>query len=253
MARRYIKRKSAIKVDKITGSIVDTINVDDKTSNTYSANVIDELIKSAGNASVSDNYNYSVEATDGGTIDDLAAFTAGKPGMTGSISLTKKTSGVGSEIPAGWYNYFFSPHRSGVQDSAATDNANYGTIILMPMTFSGDSWILRRTSSATAITEVKKISTGLTISSLVSVQHTCMSSTQISPSGSVSNTVNFYNAGYYPIGLAGYHLSNDELFLKTIAITAASQGSVSVAYEISNTDEGANRTGILYCWILWAK
>jgi hypothetical protein len=37
---------------------------------------------------------------------------------------------------------------------------NYGTIILTPMTFSGKSWLLRRSSSATTISEVKSIATG---------------------------------------------------------------------------------------------
>lgn len=98
--------------------------------------------------------NYSIEKPSG-TIDDLAAFTSGKPGITGSISLTKKSSGIGSEIPAGWYNYYFSPHRTG----SGGDNINYGNIILTPMTFSGKSWILRRASNATTITEVKAITT----------------------------------------------------------------------------------------------
>lgn len=45
---KYIKRKSAVK--PITGSIVDTINIDDKTTNTYSARVIEEeLIKTITN------------------------------------------------------------------------------------------------------------------------------------------------------------------------------------------------------------
>lgn len=38
---RYIKKKSAVK--PITGSIVDTTNIDDKTTNTYSARVIDKM------------------------------------------------------------------------------------------------------------------------------------------------------------------------------------------------------------------
>lgn len=102
------------------------------------------------------NYNYSIEANSGtGTIDDLAAYTSGKPGMTGSINITKKSSGIGSEIAAGWYNFIFSPHRTG----SGGDNTNYGNIILMPMTGSGTSYILRRTSSATAISEVKPIIT----------------------------------------------------------------------------------------------
>ena len=106
------------------------------------------------------NFNYSIEKASG-TIDDLAAFTSGKPGLTGSINITKKDSGVGSEIPAGWYNYFFSPHRNGSGASTA-DNVNYGNIILTPMTaISGAGcYILRRTSSATTISEVKKIAIG---------------------------------------------------------------------------------------------
>ena len=110
---------------------------------------------------INDNYfNYSIEKASG-TIDDLAAFTSGKPGLTGSIDLTKKASGVGSEIPAGWYNYFFSPHRNGSGASTA-DNINYGNIILTPMTaISGAGcYILRRTNSATTISEVKKIAIG---------------------------------------------------------------------------------------------
>lgn len=43
MARR-IKKVSVAKLDPITGSIVDTTNIDDKTVNTYSARVIDKQI-----------------------------------------------------------------------------------------------------------------------------------------------------------------------------------------------------------------
>lgn len=102
-----------------------------------------------------DNYfNYSIEKSSG-TIDALAAFTSGKPGITGSISLTKKSSGIGSEIPAGWYNYYFAPHRTGV----GGDNGQYGTIILTPMNFSGKSWMLQRSNSTNTITGVKEILT----------------------------------------------------------------------------------------------
>lgn len=112
-------------------------------------------IDSSGIATACTAMNYSIEKPTG-TIDDLAAFTSGKPGITGSINITKKTEGIGSEIPGGWYNFFYSPHRTG----STGDNPEYGNIILTPMTFSGSSWILRRNSSTEAITEVKKIATG---------------------------------------------------------------------------------------------
>ena len=47
----YIKRKSAIQ--PISGSIVDTTNIENKATNTYSANVIDSLINSGGGADIS--------------------------------------------------------------------------------------------------------------------------------------------------------------------------------------------------------
>lgn len=43
---KFIKRKSALK--PITGSIVDTFNIANKTTNTYSARVIDDLVSSSG-------------------------------------------------------------------------------------------------------------------------------------------------------------------------------------------------------------
>lgn len=43
MARKKIKKVSVAPIDPITGSIVNTTNIDDKTVNTYSAEIIDGL------------------------------------------------------------------------------------------------------------------------------------------------------------------------------------------------------------------
>ena len=43
MARKKIKKVSVAPIDAITGSIVDSTNIADKTVNTYSANVIDKF------------------------------------------------------------------------------------------------------------------------------------------------------------------------------------------------------------------
>lgn len=90
-----------------------------------------------------------------GTIDDLYLQRRGTSGGVGSIYLTKKSSGVGSSIPSGWYNYFYSPHRTGIGE----DNPSYATIILTPMTFSGGSYIVR--CSGNAVAEVKPILTSV--------------------------------------------------------------------------------------------
>ncbi len=100
---------------------------------------------------IASNYMRSEAIT--GNIDEMQAALAGKTGRTGSISLTKKGSGTGSQVPAGWYNYIFSPHRTGI----GGDNDSYGTTLLFPMTFSGDTYIVRRQSRKDAATEVKTI------------------------------------------------------------------------------------------------
>lgn len=45
MPRKLVKKVAVTPVDPITGSIVDGTNIDDKTVNTYSAKIIDELVK----------------------------------------------------------------------------------------------------------------------------------------------------------------------------------------------------------------
>ena len=51
MARKKIKKVSATK--PLTGEIVDTTNITDKSSNTYSARVIDSLVGTGGGADIS--------------------------------------------------------------------------------------------------------------------------------------------------------------------------------------------------------
>lgn len=119
--------------------------------NAYSTSTTDAYSASYANT----KFMYSAEAGNNITIDGLASYLSGKQGMTGSVNLTQKSSGVGSSIPAGWYNYFWSPHRTGI----GGDNDKYGTIILTPMTSNGSSWILRKSSSTTTITSVQKILT----------------------------------------------------------------------------------------------
>ncbi len=100
-----------------------------------------------------ETFMYSTETGTNMTIDGLAAYVSGKQGMTGSVYITKKSSGVGSAISTGWYNFFWSPHRTG----RGGDNTQFGTIILTPMTFDGSSWILHKRNSTTAIASVRRI------------------------------------------------------------------------------------------------
>lgn len=66
MARKFIKRKSAVK--PITGSIVDTKNIIDKTTNTYSANVIDGLIGTSGGGGSNQDEKLLIPEPEGGQV-----------------------------------------------------------------------------------------------------------------------------------------------------------------------------------------
>lgn len=66
MARKFIKRKSAVK--PITGSIVDTKNIIDKTTNTYSANVIDGLIGTSSGGGSNQDEKLLIPEPEGGQV-----------------------------------------------------------------------------------------------------------------------------------------------------------------------------------------
>ena len=80
------------------------------------------------------------------TVDDIFTLRRGTTGGVGSVYMKQKSSGLGSEIPGGWYNYIYSPHRTGIGD----DNDQYATVILCPMNFAGESYILRYSSGVLA-------------------------------------------------------------------------------------------------------
>ena len=96
MARKKIKKVSVAPIDPITGSIVDTTNIDDKTSNTYSANVIDTKETNINNTI--NNFKRAIGLGNGAlpqidspdlnnlNLHGFAYITAGKDGSTGTTS-----------------------------------------------------------------------------------------------------------------------------------------------------------------------
>lgn len=97
------------------------------------------------------NTGYYVQAPRefSGTLTELYENVKGYNGVMGSVSLIASNG-----IPQGWYNFFFAPHRQG---GISSDNYMYGTFILCPMTFSGNSYIVRITVGQ--IAEVRAINT----------------------------------------------------------------------------------------------
>lgn len=72
------------------------------------------------------------------TISALLVKVQGTSPRMGSTNITKET-----KIPNDWYNFIYTPHRTGV----GGDNADYGTLLLFPMTSNGPSYIIRATKS----------------------------------------------------------------------------------------------------------
>lgn len=91
--------------------------------------------------------SYQAEAT---TVEGLAEELRYSSGAMGSVSIsTAYVSGGGGTIAAGWYNFIYSPHRSGGNSGAADgDNHNYGTLILAGMSGNFGLWHIRISSGA---------------------------------------------------------------------------------------------------------
>lgn len=79
--------------------------------------------------------SYQAAAT---TVPNLVAEVRYSSGCMGSVSidtLYDNPTVANEDIATGWYNFIYSPHRSGGLNGAATgDNHNYGTLFLIGMT-----------------------------------------------------------------------------------------------------------------------
>ena len=87
------------------------------------------------------------------TVPNLVAELRFSSGCMGSASISTAYTNGSITIGAGWYNFIYSPHRSGGANGAASgDNCNYGNLLLMGMTVGG-AYLIRVASAA--IQEVK--------------------------------------------------------------------------------------------------
>lgn len=94
------------------------------------------------------NYVLSNQASST-TISDLQLELRQTHGRIGSVSLSDSTYSI-----SGWYNYEYIPHRNG---TVSEDNHMYGTLLLFPMTFAGDSYIIRFSNTSGTPSQVRKI------------------------------------------------------------------------------------------------
>lgn len=90
---------------------------------------------------------------DGGscTLPDLAAALRYSSGVAGSFYLTTayEINQWAVNIPVGWYNYLWIPHRTGGNNGQASgDNCDYGTLFLSGMTGDLGAYSVRYTNGA---------------------------------------------------------------------------------------------------------
>lgn len=78
------------------------------------------------------------------TLPNFVAEVRFSSGCMGSVSINTAYTKNGTTIPTGWYNFIYSPHRSGGNSGAASgDNCNYGTLILSGMTMSAGPFFIQ--------------------------------------------------------------------------------------------------------------
>lgn len=92
------------------------------------------------------------------TVAGLLGEVCYSSGAMGSANITTAWSGSSGTIPTGWYNFIYSPHRSGGANGAASgDNHLYGTLILCGMTVGSQMWRIRMAGTVGSITEARRI------------------------------------------------------------------------------------------------
>lgn len=146
------------KIKAVRRSDLETKNAD--TVDGYHA---DAFVKKAGDTMTGPLYtsfkssvaigSYEASAT---TLQDLVNNVRYSSGCMGSVNLTTNYSATGGTILAGWYNFIYSPHRSGGRNGTAVgDNCDYGTLLLTGMTVGSAHWRIRVSNGS--IAEVRRI------------------------------------------------------------------------------------------------
>lgn len=148
VSNKFTELDSSIKdLQAADSSLLITLNSNVKTlEDTISGRVMREGDVMAGPLATSFKSaiavgSYQADAT---TIPDLVQEVRYSSGCMGSVNIDTSYSVDNDSISSGWYNFIYTPHRSGgLNGNAAGDNTEYGTLLLYPMTSSVGSWRIR--------------------------------------------------------------------------------------------------------------
>lgn len=92
--------------------------------------------------------SYGATAT---TVPNLVEELRFSSGCMGSANIGTAYSASGYTIATGWYNFIYTPHRSGgVNGQASGDNCNYGNLFLLGMNNNNGQFIIRVANGAIA-------------------------------------------------------------------------------------------------------
>ena len=101
--------------------------------------------------------SYQASAT---TIANLVEEVRYSSGCMGSANITSAYTKNNVTVATGWYNFFYTPHRSGgVNGAASGDNCNYGTLIIAGMTTDTCGTFFLRVSSG-SVQSLRKVAAG---------------------------------------------------------------------------------------------
>lgn len=101
--------------------------------------------------------SYGTEQT---TLPNFVGEVRFSSGCVGSVNITTAYTKNNVTVSTGWYNFLYSPHRSGgINGTASGDNCNYGTLILAGMATDTCGTFFLRVSSG-SIQSLRKVAAG---------------------------------------------------------------------------------------------
>ena len=202
-------------------------------------------IKTSFKESVAMGSYGTAQTTVAGFVDEVRYSS----GCTGSVSIGAAYTNNGITIPSGWYNFIFSPHRTGGLNGAANgDNCNYGTLILNGMTGDFGTFIIRVSGSGVGSLQRVSMSSGCaiakstasTITSTTANHFYKITLSSITASGASSlfeignGGIKVNKAGKYKVSASCYYQSNSTGCCPSVYVRS-STGTIS---DSSSTSSG---------------
>ena len=168
----------------------------------------------SGKPSVPESGDFSTD-----TLENLLKSVQGKSPRMGSTIFRKET-----RVANNWYNFIYIPHRNGI----GGDNMDYGTLVLFPMVFDGESAIIRAGKNGSVQSIYTLYSSRNISEASVNYANTAGAATK------ATHVVDYNGTGSIDIGYNGSGITGDAI--KFIAgYTTGANGSTARIKDISKS------------------